>query len=115
MTRADWLALAERVEREDAGYTINNDVGCALLGLGPDDYPPRHIEYSESLDAAASAMPEGWNLDAVHRAGDGLWWEAYAMQGRFRKVNDPIAFGRARDEPRARLAAALRARAEGVG
>jgi hypothetical protein len=118
MTRANLLALAARVEREEPSRELQIAV-LAAFGwetLGDDsEVFARHNSVNHwqwaiapdplrSLDAAASLCPAGWRV----------WTMDEHIDGGFRVVlakDQKMARGVAPDEKRARTAAALRARA----
>lgn len=143
MTRAELLALAERVEAA-AGpdRDLEAEVWVAVFdpdsrsgGItieevwhgGPtrealhtergscwaDECKPPVGRYMSSIDAAASLMPPRWDfrIDCYWTDENTTSWAVNAqnMDGSKR------ARGYAKDEPRARLAAALRARAAEAG
>ena len=121
MTRAEYEALALRVEREEPSRELDAEV---LLATG---YPVPHDtqrnwssptslqEYTRlcaghrgyqptrSRDAAAMLEPEGWRTWAMWDRGDGVDFTMAHI------TLKKIAVGKAPDEPRARTAAAIRA------
>lgn len=109
MTRAELLALAERVEAATGpDRALEEEIDLVALDLGwraeRKEVPFEAPRYMSSRDAAASLMPPGWCV--IIRVG------LHPGKPRTCAV---LLCGDAADEPRARLAAALRARAEEVG
>lgn len=108
MTRADLLALADRVEREEPSEWLDGDIRTAV------GYAPGQAweAYTASLDAAASLVPEGWVVYDIMQSINEPWYVSLWSK-------DPsvigLVEGNAPDEPRARTAAALRARAQEMG
>lgn len=106
MTTDNLLALALRVEREEPSDELH---WCIQEAVHPEWRRTTAEPYTTSLDAAASLMPPGWVVNDVNQSIHGFWyirlWPA-----------DPSAIGmsegNAPTEPRARTAAALRARAQ---
>lgn len=122
-TRADLLALADRVEREEPSRELDARIAKAIGWTQNDPrdaddwagwtdparpgriFIPRH--WTSSLDAAASLCPAGWKLCDV--------WVIEYVVVRLLNAARTYAVGMADDEPRARTAAALRARAQEMG
>lgn len=144
---ATFLALADRVEREEPSRELDAAIGVACRSLdriledfdlsryvGPiemgiderqgagfvcawlrqNDGAPRLIHsrpaphYTTSIDAAVSAMPEGWHVSSIQFSEH---WHCEALTNAGRSVHKVRAT--APTEPRARMALALRARAAG--
>lgn len=102
------LALADRVEREEPSFDLSSALKQAI---GHDD-PLWHFRpYLTSLDAAASAMPKGWRIWMIDQSDTGF---AVTMH-RPSAIGSLVVSAEAPTEPRARLAAALRAMAVEVG
>ena len=110
-TRADLLRLADRVEREEASVELDGCVAAAI-NEAP-GITGRLWRYTSSLDAAASLVPEGALVSVDQHASD---WEycVTLLTGRFLISADEEWYGIAPTEPRARAAAALRARAQEI-
>lgn len=122
MTRAELLALAERVEAATGpDRALEEEIDLVALDLGwraerkevPFDAP----HYTSSIDAAASLMPKGCEaLVRWRRSAATFAINAYAHVW---PIDGPMPFpaweSRAHSAARALTAAALRARAEGAG
>lgn len=125
MTRAELLALAQRVETEEPSRELVGEVAHAFgwqnvrltpsytgydyVGDAPDGsscgcWIPNWLH---SLDAAASLMPPGWRVVEMRQRLDGFW--VCVFQNQYRTE---IVTGKAPTEPEARTAAALRAIAQ---
>ncbi len=103
------LALAERCEREEPSKLLDCDIERAISGLGPDagirmDWT---ADYTTSLDAAVTLVPEGWRTANI--AQGPIKYPSWACE-LFGAI-EGIAHGYAKTEVMARCAAALRARA----
>lgn len=117
-TRADLLALADRVEREEPGFAMNKEIlrvlgftwrGMAYWSADDKNMWTKPIDFTTSLDAAASLVPitalevtvrnyqTGTYVRITTQAGGPVYSEMLSRGG-------PC-------EPQARTAAALRARA----
>lgn len=103
-------ALAARVETEEPTEALNEDVAWAL-GWEPRPLRWQPDAYLTDLTAAASAMPEGWRVIVWMRA-DVVRVSACPTDND--DVDDWVSSEIAPTEPRARVAAALRARAAGM-
>lgn len=115
MTPADLRALASRVETEEPSDALNEDVARALGWKHYDRswwIPPEldtdvdHLsDFLTDLTAAASAMPEGWRFVKI-TCHNGICTVDARRPSPWLDV-----ISHAPTEPRARVAAALRARA----
>ena len=104
-TRADLLALADRVEREEPSVELDGYIAVAI-NEAP-GITGRLWRYTTSLDAAASLAKYNWTIALDHFGGENVWRVSiYTITG------DLMTVTHAPTEPRARTAAALRARAQ---
>lgn len=119
-------ALAARVETEEPTPELNLEVGEAFgwrrgpaatpvstWAISPTgDWRNGFPDFLTDLTAAASAMPVEWEVVVIQRA---LTWDAIAdSRGREPGTTPQSVEATAPTEPRARVAAALRARAAGM-
>lgn len=125
MTPAEYRALAARVETEEPTEALNEAVARALgwrrgsrfhlyewKRPSVELYHEKLPDYLTDLTAAASAMPGGWWV-RIRQDADGFVCEAFYPQVAV-DLDWLKEFARAPDEERARVAAALRARASGM-
>ena len=121
MTRADLLALADRVETEEPSAVLLALIAAKLgwvqradaFWLAPNGGLYNTLpDWLRSLDAAASLAPSGAYVSVEKNSASS--WECCITlpTGRFLVSSDVEAWGRAPTEPQARTAAALRARAQ---
>lgn len=114
------LELAERCERAKVGsYELNADITRVVRGFSDDwpvGYPNALISnYTASLDAAMTLVPEGCKVDVHAPLRDGenflanCWWKPDQTA---LKSSRARALGEAQTEALARCAAALKARAQ---
>lgn len=122
MTPEQYRALASRVETEDPSDGLGDDIARALgwvrhrMADGiwwstPDGNMRRHRPlWLHRLDAASGLMPKGWEITIIQR---GSRMECYADPVGWEHPKGPqsVESIAAPTEPRARVAAALRARA----
>jgi hypothetical protein len=93
------LALADRCEREEPSVDLDADIWWALF---PDAEPTSWPDYTTSLDAAVTLVPEGWSTTV--RVALGLMVVATVWRS-----SGECFDGTAKTEAAARVAAALRA------
>ncbi len=118
MTRAELLALAKRVEKADltdwqSCFALRREIAskCCDYDMADDEVP----EFLSSIDAAASLMPEGWDLEISSAAVDSNVVRCAVYVTRRSTGWRRRCMAYASSEPKARTAAALRARAEEAG
>lgn len=110
MTPAEYEALALRVETEEPSRKLDAEIGRAIGWRQHPDVEGFAIapRWTSSLDAAASLMPDGWEVADLYQFRraheDTLRWRC----GLYRDLKTD-AQGTADTEPRARTAAAIRA------
>lgn len=97
------LGLADRCEREEPSRALRCEIAEAL-GLSVDPAP----RMLDSIDAAATLVPEGWHILELEDAYDDSWVSCVL----YKNADSKCAAGVAPTEPRARTAAALRALAQ---
>jgi hypothetical protein len=91
MNRAELLALAERVEKEEPSAELDSDIVHAIgqpwthpyMVIEPEIGPVRAPRFCTSLDAAASLVPQtarwaiGPDFTRVHRTRATVWVEGH--------------------------------------
>jgi len=124
MTRAELEALAVRVETEEPSVDLNEAILLACGWTNCDDGTGNWLmadgfhkwEYpcpTASLDAAVPLVPDGWFVDVYYSARFNEWSALLEHGETHKRVVSRVAGEDA--EPRARTAAALRARAQEAG
>lgn len=112
--RATLLGLADEVERlegPDRGE-LNWRIAVAIGDIpAPREQP--FFRFTNSIDAAAGIMPDGWLVSVAHTLAGG--WSAWARRSSPLMEQATIPHGGGKTEALARTAAALRAMAVGVG
>lgn len=96
-----FLQLADRCEREEPSRELDTAIGSAV-GEVVDDFDFA-LDYTTSIDAAVTLVPEAWIFGEITQYEDRSWYVVLVR-------SDEEVYGAALTEPPARAAAALRAR-----